>query len=423
MLEEARGSGVPVLMRNGAENAEAALTRLVKAREALEHSAGKKERELLNRAELDELALRTSIAKLRLQATDIETAQHGPLGKLPQGELMTSPDAVRRQAIENVPPGLCDDALMEGTIACPLDDKLRSSNRHFVEQELNSIAANWRHAIQKVESKARFKQLAKKDDGAAIRDMLLGLALGWLGGSVIGAAVSKLGALKGTQHALADAAMSLKDLKSSLSKLGQKGGEAVAKKLPAKAQEHDNLDALSAGFVQLANEWQRHSSMAVRHLPDAALTALAAGLKVSPLTAEYFVERLQQLMNRYDELEETMGKSGFSAVHTSTCWVVHPHGGGRMALVREEDSQRWVGHGKARDVIAEKTGRFIFISWIDHSLESVALDIGRQKGLVTTTALTTTDARWADASVPALAAWHADVQSRDDVAIFSDEAN
>ena len=182
MLQDARGSGVPVLMRNGATNAEAVLLRLIAAREALEGTSEKTGagpmRELLDRAELGELQLRTDIARIRMQADDVDRATKGQLGQLPQGELQTSPEAVRRQARENPPLGLCDDPLMVDTVACPLDGTLRSSNREFVRDQLDAIGNNWRSAVEFVHTDARFKSLVAHAGASSVRDMLLSLALG-----------------------------------------------------------------------------------------------------------------------------------------------------------------------------------------------------------------------------------------------------
>jgi hypothetical protein len=81
---------------------------------------------------------------------------------MPQGELHTDPEAIRRQAMDNVPLGLCDDALMQGTVACPLDDKLRGANRHLVETLLVGIGSNWNNAVANAHSEARFKQMLSR---------------------------------------------------------------------------------------------------------------------------------------------------------------------------------------------------------------------------------------------------------------------
>jgi hypothetical protein len=124
-------------------------------------------------------------------------------------------------------------------------------------------------------------------------------------------------------------------------------------------------------------------------------------------------------MSRYHHLKKVIGPS-LPGTDTTTAWVVHPKGGGRMALVREEDEEVWVGHGRAKEAIGKKTGRLFFLSWVDRSLETVALELGRQKRVNTMTALTTKDSRWVDASTPPLADWDANPASRNDVAMFSE---
>lgn len=420
MLVDARGSGVPSLMRNGIERALLLLHQLVQARDRLIDASAKRTeetRELLDRAELDELQLRTSIARVRVHVDEMERAQGGPLSQLPQGELQTSPEAIRRQAMENAPPGLCDDPLLEGSIACPLDDALRASNRQLVTANLVRIGDNWRSALQNLYTDARFKSLLKSGGASAIRDMLLALALGWIGGAVVGAAVGKMGAKYAVKVAMRESAASIDDLKGALSALGKKGGEKLASRVPSAAPP-DNLGALMQGFQQLASDWQVTATLAVRHLPDAALTALAAGLNASPFTVEYFQARLEILLQRYAALDKAMGTYGWAAAQTTTIWVVHPKGGGRMALVREDTEDVSSGHGRAKDFVSRTTGRYVFVSWVDRSLESVALAIGRQRHLATNVALTTTDTRWVDAGAPALADWHANPGSRDDVSVF-----
>lgn len=426
MLNEARGSGVPTLMRNGAERAEAALVRIVTARERLEASLGNHipmpMRELLDRAELDELQLRTGIARIRLQADDLDRMKGGPLSQLPQGELQTSPEGVRRQAMENAPPGLCDDTLMEGTIACPLDDALRSTNRELVQTQLGAIGDNWRAAIANVQTETRFKAMLKRVGVSPMRDMVLNLALGWVGGALVGAAIQKVASKRAVRDAMWGAAASLADMQETFAALGKYGGEKAAKKMRIPPAT-DSLAHLTASLADLATAWKAQAALAVRHLPDAALTALASGLKASPFTVDHFRSRLELLMSRYGELDKEMGRSGFAAAQTTTVWVVHPKGGGRMALAREEEEDVTLGHGRASDVAPRTTGRFVFMKWVDHSLESVALDIGRQRKLDTMTALTTTDLRWVDAGSSGLAAWHANPASRDDVAMFSTGGN
>jgi hypothetical protein len=252
--------------------------------------------------------------------------------------------------------------------------------------------------------------------------MLLGLALGWVGGALVGQAVKKLAANDAVKAAMTDAVASLADMKEGFAALGKKTGEKVAGARP-KSKTDDNVGNLMAALAQLATDWTTQAKLAVRHLPDAALTALASGLKSSPFTVQYFRERLTHLMDRYGDLDKKLGKTGFAAVQTTTVWVVHPKGGGRMAIAREEDEEARVGHGRASDVIGRATGRFVFIGWVDRSLETVALDIGRQRHLNTMNALTTTDARWVDATSPELAEWHANPASRDDVAMFSKGGN
>ena len=91
-----------------------------------------------------------------------------------------------------------------------------------------------------------------------------------------------------------------------------------------------------------------------------------------------------------------------------------------MALVREQEEDVTSGHGKASEVASRTTGRFVFVHWVDRSLESAALDISKERQLNSANVLTTTDARWAGADSPALSVWHANPAVRDDVAMFSD---
>jgi hypothetical protein len=448
-LQKARETADPGQMRAAADHAQLLLVELREAaatvhKGVLQHPHDAKTlRDTADGVEGQAQPLRQLVARSRQQAEGLEGALDGPLSALSNEPVATDPDEVRRRADANAVPGLCDDKSMQGTSACPLDFDQRDANRDFVHQQIEAIGQHWKAAIDLGYTDKRFSILLEKDGGSTLAELLISMALGWVGGIAASYAFKGLSRLaaSGAPAAASRLPFDVSDVaraapkspgaelfKNVGKKLGDIGGKKLAKSAVVaderKAGNHDR--PLFDAFEAVATAWSTDVLGAVRQLPDAALVALGEGLKHSPFTQSYFAAKIEQLVSRFEQIDQGLGKVvEFGGRRMEIVTVVHPSGAKREALARKEI--RWVTPSRslshqmeAGDDYDVETGRWTFLNWIDSSLLDVAHEIGTERHANSGMVFNTADLRWANLANPDLVAWHVNPAKLNDVVIFEE---
>lgn len=386
------------------------------ARRAIVHAPPATGVELTTAAEAAEAAAESLLAPIehaRGQVQRLENVASGALTSLPEAQAPATPDQTRMAAREVAPLGLCDDRAMQApdSHACPLDATQRDAVREEARRGLAQIADHWQSAAAHEHVTARLKPLLRKGGLHPLVGLLVSVAGGWL--------MSQVGALVGGAIGAAQDAVAARELRKlaevtpigdvvasrtkelaaarSMGSMLKGVGSKLAGAAAGAGRSYgptDNVGALFAGIQEVAAAWNRQAQADVRQLPDPALVALAQAVQTAPFTNAYFRARIEQLVERFEEVETIGRVTELGQEALRPVWVVAAAGRPRLALARNHRVPREfrVPGGRielGQEVALVRTGKLEFVSWVDRALTEIALTHNAAPAV-----LTENDSRW-----------------------------
>jgi len=400
-LKAAKESMDPTNIRAAAQALDSVRLRLMLTRDWLHRGIAQAPE---NVAELEAAEVRANepleriaaeVSHAREQADRLAAVQGGPLAALPQAPLPASPEETRHLAAEVAPLGLCDDPAMQSpsSFACPLSGEQRQATRDYVANAISAIAENWRDAAISEEIKLRIQPLFEKSGVNPLVDLLLSIATGWLSAQV---GNLFLKSVNGARNALAQrpdpeltAMTGLPGPFGGAPELGKSSGalaSGIGLNLATKTlgvfrnqAPTDTPNVLFDDIKMAATVWGQQAKLETRQLPDPVLAGLASGLSSSHFTVAYFRSRIERLVENFHHVDQIGQVSLKHTQPLQPIWVVSPTGGLRLALARRDTVMAPVGphsgpsHEPEDSERERPTGQWIFDSWVDRTLYSVAL--------------------------------------------------
>ena len=337
----------------------------------------------------------TEVTHAREQAEHLASVQGGSLAELPRAPTPTTPEETRKLASQVAPLGLCDDPAMQSpsSAACPLSPEQRDATRDYVTESIASIAESWRDAATSEQLRVRLEPLFKKSGINPLVDLLISVATSWLTAQV-GSLFLK--SVNGARNALAQrydpeltAMTGIPEPFGGSPELGKSTGALVSglgsnlatRTLGAfkTTAPTDSTEILFDEIKLAAVMWGQQAKLETRQLPDPVLAGLAKGLSSAHFGPAYFRSRIGRLIEQFHHVDQIGQVTTKHTQPLQPLWVVSPTGGLRLALARLDTVMVAVQVPSGPTLEREDeereraTGQWIFDSWVDRSLYSVAL--------------------------------------------------
>ncbi|MBA3460530.1 MAG: hypothetical protein H0T46_11245 [Deltaproteobacteria bacterium] len=399
-LKAAKESMDPTLIRQATLRLDNVRIRLMLTRDWLRRGIAQAPE---NVAELQAAADRASeqlepimaeVAHAQEQAERLAEASGGSLAELARDKTPASPEETRKLASEVAPIGLCDDPAMQSPTshACPLSSEQRDATRDVVTEEISAIADRWREAASDQQLAVRLEPLFRKSGINTLVNLLLSVATGWLTSQV---GKLFLTSVNGARNALArkhdpelTAITGVPGPFGGAPPLGKPAGDLVSG-FGSKLAERvlgvfkttgptDTPQILFDQMKEAATAWRKQARLDTRQLPDPVLAGLANGLSDHPFNAQYFRSQIDRLLERFHHVDKIGEVTMKHTQPLQPIWVVSPTGGLRLALARRHTvmapvTANWTTHEPGDTERERESGQWIFDSWVDRALYSVAL--------------------------------------------------
>ena len=269
----------------------------------------------------------------------------------------------------------------------------RDATRDYVTEEIASIATNWRAAAKNEQLRVRLAPLFRKSGINPLVDLLLSVATGWLtaqvGSLFLKSVNSARNALTQRYDPELTAVTGLAGPFGGAPDLGKHSGALVSglgSNLAAKTlgvfkttAPTDSTETLFDEIELAATAWGQQAKLETRQLPDPVLAGLAKGLSGAHFGPAYFRNRIEGLIDQFHHVDQIGQVTMKHTQPLQPIWVVSPTGGLRLALARRDtvmgpvQSHSGPSHELEDDEQERATGQWVFDSWVDRSLYSVAL--------------------------------------------------